>query len=584
MKRSTDMKNRILKGLLVGALSMAAGSANAIDVYLAAKPFNKDLLGGELSPGGATVPMWGYVEDIGDGGSLARCYDAPSVGARLTCVESLSDPEIPGPRVSVPAGEELNVFLSNGLSVPTSIIIQGQKKPTSALGAGPTWNDNTTGNRANDTQRVRSFGSEAAAGGGSNSYSWTGANALKQGSFILHSGTHPQQQVYMGLYAAVTMNDVDPDLTPVTGSLTAQAYPGVVYEDEVVLFYSEIDPVLNADIAGGGAGTSTSIHYHPLWFLVNGEPYEAGMPDIFAGSATEATTLVRLFSTAGETHVPVLQGMYMDIQAEDGIPYTYQEIDGGGLETVTAAPRTQYSAMLPALKTKDALLHALPPNDSRFAVYDGNGYMTNPSDPTDFSVGDTVGGMLRFLAVAADTDNDGVPDGIDNCPNFNPDQLDSDGDGFADACDNCADTPNPGQEDVDGDDVGDVCDNCVNTANPEQEDGDGDGTGDACDNCILVANGPNTYPTEPGRVQCDTNADGYGNICDADITNTELVNFGDLAAFRAAFGPAGTGDPDADLDCNGIVNFADLARFKQLFGSAPGPSWCEVSQGGPGCP
>ena len=628
MKRSKDMKNYSKRALLLGVLSMMAGSAGAVDVYLAAKPFTKDLLGGSSSPGGASVPMWGYVVEDG------TCYNAADTLTRLACVNSLPalGMDVPGPRVSVPAGDDLNVFLSNGLSVPTSIMIQGQKKPASAGGAGPTWNDNTTGNRTNLTQRVRSFGSEAAANGGSESYSWTatGGNPLKVGSSILHSGTYPQQQVYMGLYAAVTMNEVDPDLTPDTGSLMAEAYPGVAYEDEVLLFYSEIDPVLNADIAGGGAGTSTSIHYHPKWFLVNGEPYEAGVTsDIFAGSETEDTTLVRLLSTTGETHVPTLQGMYMDIQAEDGIPYTYQEIDGTGVETVTAAPRTQYSAMLPPLKTKDAILQALPLNGSRFAVYDGNGYMTNPSDPTDFDVGDTVGGMLRFLAVDVDTDDDGVRDADDNCPTtFNPDQSDVDGDGVGDACDNCVDTPNPGQEDVDTDGVGDACDNCVDTpnpgqadvdadgvgdvcdncpstpnpgqgdvdsdgvgdvcdncpttANPGQEDGDLDGTGDACDNCVLVANGPNTYPTEPLLVQRDTNADGYGNICDGDLDNNGTVNFTDLELFKGAFGS--TTDADADFDGNGNVNFTDLGLFKSMFGSSPGPSWCDPGSVPGTCP
>jgi hypothetical protein len=322
-----------------------------------------------------------------------------------------------------------------------------------------------------------------------------------------------------------------------------------------------------------------------MWFLVNGEPYQEGVtPDIFAGSQTEDTTLVRLLSTAGETHVVTLQGLYMDIHAEDGFPYTYQEVDGTtGVETETAAPHTQYSVMLPPLKTKDALLQALPTNGSRFAVYDGNGYMTNPTDPTDFNVGDTVGGMLRFLTVAADGDNDGEPDATDNCPiTFNPDQSDVDGDGVGDACDNCVDTPNPGQEDGDGDGVGDACDNCVATPNPLQEDGDSDGTGDACDNCLIVPNGPNTFPAGDPRIQCDTNADGYGNICDADLTNDGLVAFADLAVFKTAFG---TLDPDADLDCSGgTVNFGDLSIFRPLFGSAPGPSWCDVSQGGTGCP
>jgi hypothetical protein len=46
--------------------------------------------------------------------------------------------------------------------------------------------------------------------------------------------------------------------------------------------------------------------------------------------------------------------------------------------------------------TKDALITV--PDPGRYAVYDGNGYMTNPSNVNDFTVGDTVGGMLRFLS------------------------------------------------------------------------------------------------------------------------------------------------------------------------------------------
>jgi hypothetical protein len=64
------------------------------------------------------------------------------------------------------------------------------------------------------------------------------------------------------------------------------------------------------------------------------------------------------------------------------------------------APRDQYSVMLPPLKTKDAIIE--PQLDGTYAVYDGNGYMTNPTDPTDFDHQDPVGGMLRFLTVAPD--------------------------------------------------------------------------------------------------------------------------------------------------------------------------------------
>jgi hypothetical protein len=72
----------------------------------------------------------------------------------------------------------------------------------------------------------------------------------------------------------------------------------------------------------------------------------------------------------------------------------------------------------------------------------------------------------------------------------------------------------------------------------------------------------------PNPTQRDTDADGYGNDCDADLDNSGLVNFADLALFRQAFGSS---NPHADFDGNGVVNFADLARFREMFGHPPGP-------------
>jgi len=519
MKRARDMKKQLMNGLLLSTLSVAAGSAGAVDVFLAAKAFDKTL------PDGDTVPMWGYVEDTG-----GLCYGAATIGDRLTCVNGLDDPQVPGPRLNLSDPLDLNpgdlrIFLSNGLTESTSLVITGQENPVSTV-AGPTWDDGSTGPRAgNLTKKVRSFGSEAAANGGSMDYRWTATdnNPLRVGTSMLHSGTHPQKQVYMGLYSAVTLDAVAADLTPGTGSLAAEVYPGVAYEDEVVLFYSEIDADLNKSINCTALGNcaaltlpeyTTSIGYHPRWFLINGEPYStactdvnppagfddaSGYPcaemlqtaDIFAGSAGETTTLVRFLSTTGETHVPTLQGMYMDIHAEDGSPYNWQN----GATVGGPAPRTQYSVQMPPLMTKDALLHALPANGDRFAVYDGNGYMSNPTDPDNFDIGDPVGGMLRFLSVDVDDDNDAVPDNTN---------------------DNCQVQFNPGQQ--------------------------------------------------------DTNNDGYGNICDADLNQSGFVDFGDLTLFSAAFF---TADPDADFNSSGFVDFADLTLFQGMFFQAPGPSWCD---------
>lgn len=92
-----------------------------------------------------------------------------------------------------------------------------------------------------------------------------------------------------------------------------------------------------------------------------------------------------------------------------------------------------------------------------------------------------------------------------------------------------------------------------------RSDTDGDGVDDSVDNCLGV---PNPY-------QRDTNADGFGNLCDADLDNNGIVNAADLGMFRSRFG---SNDPDADFDGNGFVNFADLARLKSGFGRPPGPS------------
>ena len=56
-------------------------------------------------------------------------------------------------------------------------------------------------------------------------------------------------------------------------------------------------------------------------------------------------------------------------------------------------------------------------------------------------------------------------------------------------------------------------------------DTDSDGVLDSSDNCVLV----------PNADQRDTNNDGFGNVCDADLDNDGVINFSDLGILKTAF-------------------------------------------------
>ncbi len=109
----------------------------------------------------------------------------------------------------------------------------------------------------------------------------------------------------------------------------------------------------------------------------------------------------------------------------------------------------------------------------------------------------------------------------------------------------------------------------------EIDDSDGDGicTGStfnapmvgASDNCTTFANSD----------QLDSDNDGFGNRCDADLNNDCFVDFIDFALFRFQFFTSG---PTADFTGDGFVDFIDFALFRSLFFQPPGPgaTECEI--------
>ena len=418
---------------------------------------------------------------------------------------------IPGPQITITPGDTtLTINLTNNLPEPVSLIINGQKETSMT----PVWTDSSdtivgTGSRpAGDyTSRVRSFTREAAPAGGVATYQW---NNLKPGTYLYTSGTNPALQIQMGLYGALKVDAANKNV---------YNNPATAYAQDVVLLFSEVDPVVHAAVATdnyGPGGTVTSmVHYKPRYFLINGKAY----PDLtpIAAGALNTKTLIRFLNAGGKTHAPaLLGGRYMTLLAEDGNLYPY-------------LTRQQCSLELPAGKTTDVMI-TNPSTAGNIPVYDRALNLTNAGLT---SPGIYPGGMLVFLVFeGTDSDSDGILDVNDNCPTVANGPVQG-------SCYNYY----TGQ-------VGGKCTtNSQCMANPSewykwcdnaQYDMDKDGVGDVCDNCPTVANGPvqgscyNYYTGQVGgacttnsqcmanpsewykwcdNAQYDVNKDGIGDVC-----------------------------------------------------------------------
>jgi len=323
------------------------------------------------------VPMWGY----------ALCGSGSAVPA--TCAGPV---QVPGPALTVPPGEGLVVHLTNTLPEPTSLVIAGQVK---GEGMQPVWFEPATpatiysGTRpaGNTTARVRSFDREAAAVDGTATYTWSN---LRPGTYLYSSGTHPQVQVQMGLYGALTKD--------AAAGKVAYSRDGVniAYDNQVTLLYSEVDPALHNAVANGTYGTSTrpsTLVYQPSFFLINGAAFPGagldplavpGLPAGSAGVPAGSKLLIRFLNAGLKSHVPTIMGQYWQLVAEDGNPLPYP-----------GNPRQQYTAFLPAAKTLDVLLKPVSSSTSdtvRYAVFDSRLFDTTNGSPN--------GGMQFRLAVA----------------------------------------------------------------------------------------------------------------------------------------------------------------------------------------
>jgi FtsP/CotA-like multicopper oxidase with cupredoxin domain len=336
----------LFAALLLGCF---AGTSSGAEFWLRADTFIKTMADG------TPVTMWGFVQT--DNAFV------PLPGQQ---------PSSPGPALTISPGDpSLIIHLRNNLTgplaEPISLIIPGLTPAPADIAPVRLLPDG----------RARSFVKETAVAG-SNTYTW---NNVRPGTFIYQSGSHPAIQVQMGLYGAVKKDNA-----------AGQAYAGVNYDKEVVLFLSEVDPVMHIAVAAGTYGAppapTSPVNYDPKYFLINGQSFTTALPSVLAGNSGQRI-LLRLLNAGLIDYVPVLQGLHLNLVAEDGnlLPY----------------PKAQYSLLLAAGKTLDALI--TPKQAGKFSIYDRRLYLTN----------NTVfpGGMLTYLAInspGVDYNGDGRAD------------------------------------------------------------------------------------------------------------------------------------------------------------------------------
>ena len=349
-------------------------------------------------PDGKTVPMWGYCGGL----------DTTTNNGTATAV-ACGGKWMPGPTITVVAGDTLNINLTNNLPTPTSLWIHGQLG--GGLGSpvyapGPVHAPQTTTTFPGVSigtftppiqgQRVRSFVPEAGENVGSHSYSWSN---LKPGTYLYETSTHPSIQAPMGLYGVLIVTAPAP-----TPGLT---YPGAAYDAETMLMYSEIDPAQNAavDTALSTAGCAPTagpcsgvvdeqkyppaVNYSPRYFLINGLAFDKNTPLNFvysiANTYATGNVLVRFVNAGLKSHDPSFVGLPMTLLAEDS-------------HILPGIPKLQNEVMLEAGKTRDILIK--PRTDATGIAYAPATYPLFDRQLSMTNNNDANGGMQGFLEVA----------------------------------------------------------------------------------------------------------------------------------------------------------------------------------------
>src|SRR5882762_6661394 len=414
--RTNNMK-AILKAALrvVCILPFAAAVAfGQQTVNLTAGPVTANL------PDGPAVPMWGYTC-----GTVA--LTGPGCRPLNPAAAGFWSPVV----ITVPTGQTLTINLTNNLtfganSVPTSLVIVGQlggglgttatstPSPSHANAQSVTWpiaDSLTTGTPPGQGPRVQSFSTEVAAAGSAlvgnqvpsgSALTWA---ALRPGTYLIESGTHPSIQGPMGLYGILVVTTAPLGATAGTAYGTAGTTTAVSYNADVPLLLSEIDPVQNNAVQAavntvgfsetkvwsgqpGGCGNPSSgagvyqtcyppaVNYSPLYYLFNGVAFNKGSAAASLFPASPATgvagsVLVRLVNAGLRMHVPSIVGSQTGavVAPATTAPSGFSLIaeDGNPLPGVA---RVQSEVFMAAGKTYDVMMNVPAAGGTALAVFD----------------------------------------------------------------------------------------------------------------------------------------------------------------------------------------------------------------------
>src|SRR5260370_500615 len=267
--------------------------------------------------------------------------------------------------------------------------------------------------------RVQSFSTEVAPGAVT-SLTWT---KPRPGTYLIESGTHPSIQGPMGLYGILVVTSAPLAATPLT---PGTAYPGVTYNAEVPLVFSEIDPVQNTAVntavntanfsetavwsgQPGGCGNPPSttyntcyppaVNYSPLYYLINGVAFNrtnasASLFPAVPGSAlipVSGNVLVRLVNAGVRMHVPSIVGSKTGSKGVGGFSLIAE--DGNPLPGV---PRTQNEVFMAAGKTHDVMVNVPAAMKTALPVYDRELSISGHATERD-------AGMLAYISVNGST-------------------------------------------------------------------------------------------------------------------------------------------------------------------------------------